>query len=246
MRKRRYSIGLMSLLGASLLMLLVARPSGHMQAAEGDTGAPLPRALVVTDTGQYEGIVAKMQIHDWTVETVATLELDLLAASEGGLSDYNVVWVPAQENYPALRILAGDDGPLDQFARAGGVVVIMGVTPTKMWLDIAPGGLDALPLPSGGAGAVVIAEGTHPMISGMDTGGTPLASSDLDPNGTGGRGNLFNPPDGSDAVVIATNSAGCCVVDYRHGEGHCFVSTLLQEADPCKANVLLYVQSIAR
>lgn len=246
MRKLRYGIGLTAILGGCALMLLMVAPSGHTQAAEGDTGAPLPRALVVTDTGQYAGIVAKMQIHDWTVQTVSTLELELLAASEGGLSDYNVVWVPAQENYPALRILARDGGPLDQFARAGGVVVIMGVTPTKMWLDIAPGGLGGRPLPSGGAGVVQIAATTHPMISGMDTGGTPLASSDLDPNGTGGRGNLFNPPAGSDAVVIATNNAGCCVVDYRHGEGHCFVSTLLQEADPCKANVLLYVQSIAR
>lgn len=38
-------------------MLLVVVPSGHMQAADADTGAPLPRAPVVTDTGQYAGIV---------------------------------------------------------------------------------------------------------------------------------------------------------------------------------------------
>lgn len=227
-----------------LFFMLVS--SGHSLAAEGDTGKPAPQALVVTDTGMYEGIVAKMRMFDWTVETVSMLDLELLAADEGGLSDYGVVWIPGQKNYDALRILVADDGPLNVFAKEGGVVVLMGLSPTDKWLDVGLGGLDVQALPAEGAGVVEILENSHPMISGNDTGGTPLTSTNLDPDGTGGRGFLSNPPVGSGAVMIATNSAGCCVIDYKIGEGHCFASTLLREEDPCKANVLLYIQSIAR
>ena len=126
------------------------------------------------------------------------------------------------------------------------MVVIMGLTPGDLWLDIAPGGVDGASLPAAGAGVVDISDYTHPMISGEMTGGLPLIPTDLDPQATGGRGNLMNSPDDTDATVIAVNDEGPVIIDHIYGAGHVFVSTLFNELDICQGNVLLYVQSIAR
>ena len=56
----------------------------------------------------------------------------------------------------------------------------------------------------------------------------------------------MNPPDGSDATVIAVNDEGPVIIHHKHGSGHVFVSTMFRERDICQGNVLLYVQSIAR
>lgn len=229
-----------------LLSLSIMVGFGLLQPATGDAQAPGPQALVLNDLGPYAGIVAKMQGFDWNVTTVSMLELELLAGSVGGLSDYNVVWIPAQTDYPALHLLVQDGGPLGGFLQTGGVVVIMGLSPDEFWFDAAPRGVDAEPLPAGGAGVVTIAAPAHPMISGIGTGGQPLVAENLDPDATGGRGVILNVPGGSVAVVIATNTAGPVVVDYRHGTGHVFLSTLLREEDVCRANVILYIQSITR
>jgi hypothetical protein len=213
-----------------------------LQAPIADAQLPGPRALVLNDLGEYEGIAAQMRLCNWDVATVSTLKL--ISAGTPGLADYDVVWIPAQSNYPALRRLAETGSPLEGFVRTGGVVVVMGLSPDRLWIDVALGGMDVKPLFPEGAGAVTIAAPDHPMISGTGTGGQPLTNEDLDPGATGGTGNILNPPEGSE--VIANNTAGPVVVDYRYRAGHVFVSALQREQDICRANVFLYIQLITR
>ena len=186
LKKLRINIGLMAFLATFVLMVLLLVPNGHTRAAEGNTGKPAPKVLLLTDVGAHENILAKMIAYNWEVTTITTLEFELLAVGEGDLDAYSVAWVPSHENYDNIRILVEGGGALEAFARTGGVVVVMGLTPTDVWLDIAPGGVDGFSLPEAGAEAVDIVDYAHPMISGQLTGGLSLIPSDLDPEASGG------------------------------------------------------------
>ncbi|MBI4603066.1 MAG: hypothetical protein HY721_14000 [Planctomycetes bacterium] len=243
---RKYVIGILATLAVVGLVVCITPPFPRTEADEGDTGQPPPCAFVVTDLHHDEHTLAQMEAFGWTVKTISTLELELLAAKEGGLAGCDVVWVPVGHHYHALRLLVSEDGPLGAFARDGGVVVVMGLEPQDLWLDVAPGGVDSKPLPPEGAGVVEIADPSHPIISGNGTGGRPLDPTDLDPSAAGGAGNVFNPPADADAAVIATNTAGPVLIEHRHGKGRVFVSSLHHQTDLCDANVLLYIGTLPR
>lgn len=230
-------------LGRKLLSLTII--VGLYTVLVGTVAAKKPgmQAIVVNDLGGYAGILVKMEAYEWEVTTMSALEL--IKGGALGLRDIDAVWIPAKANYPALRRLTEKKSPLNAFVKGGGVVIVMGISPDGFWIDASLGGADAKALPAGGAGSVTIVAHEHPMISGKGTRGVPLVDGDLDPLDTGGRGNIVNLPDDSSVTVIATNEAGCVVADCKLGEGHVFVSSLLQEEDACKANVLLYIQSLS-
>jgi len=246
--KRKHVVGSTLFVGLSLtvaLILLKIVPT----RAEGQPAKQAPRAVVISDLGDCQTEVEKMTAMGWAVRTVRTLELEMLAKKhpyEGVLAEYDVVWVPAKENYPALRLLMRDGGPLDKFARGGGVVAVMDLTPQKTLMDIAPGGTDAQPIPAGGAGAVRIEAIDHPMVTGFLIGGSPLVPQSLDPQATGGRGCIVNPPQGCHCVVVAANSLGPVLMDYTHGKGRVLVCALHHATDTCERNAMLYLQSIAK
>ena len=229
--------------GRTLLSLAICASLCSVPAGTAVAKKPGMQVIVVDDLGSYAGILVKMEAYEWEVTTMSSLEV--LKRGAVVLRDYDVVWIPAKANYPALRRLAEKKSPLDAFVKGGGVVVLMGINPDGFWIDATLRGADAKPLPAGGAGTVSIVAPEHPMISGIGTRGVPLVDSDLDPSATGGRGNIVNLPRDSSVTVIASNEAGCVVVDLTHGDGHVFLSTLLQEEDVCKANVLLFIESIS-
>ena len=239
MKKLRYGIGLTAILGGCALTLLVVIPSSQTLAHN----APDPvRALVLNDLGAYASVVTSMQTRGWEVTTAGVLEVQ--AGGADFLLPFDIVWIPAQANLPGLQELAKTGGVLDLFAYGGGVVAVMDITPDDLWLDIAPGGSDAEALPAAGAGTVTIAAATHPLITGTGIGGQPLVDANLDPQATGGRGCVLNAPDESNAVVIAQNTIGPVVLEHSRGTGHIFVCALLNQAESCTENIVLYVQSL--
>lgn len=227
-----------------LLVVPISLVVATRRPALGAPAPPLVQALVVSDLGDPAGIVARMNVVGWEVTTMPTLEVSGLGTA--ALAAYDIVWIPASTNYPALRILVEDGGPVEEFVRNGGTLVVMGVSPDGLWLDVAPGGVEAKALPADGAGPVEIELADHPLITGEGIGDLTLVSSDFDPNQTGGHGTLFNQPEGAGTNLITTNQAGAVTLEYHHGAGHCFVSTSFQERNVCKDNVLLYNQSLVQ
>ena len=237
MKKLRYGIGLTAILGGCALTLLVVLPSGKTRAQD----APDPvRALVLTELGESAGLVTIMEAQGWNVTTALVPNV----GSDDLLSQFDVVWIPAQATAVALHLLVG--GKLVVFTLEGGVVVVTGVSgaplETGTSVDIAPGGPDAKALPAAGAGAVTIVAVDHASITGAGIGGTALTAADLDPTAGGGRGSLSNAPTG--AIVIAQNSEGPVAVEYGFGDGHVLVSTLLDPSDACTRNAVLYAESL--
>lgn len=78
MKSLRYGIGFTAILGVSALMLLVMVQGPRTRAAEGDTGKPAPKVLLLTDIGAHENILVKMIAFNWEVTTITTLDLELL------------------------------------------------------------------------------------------------------------------------------------------------------------------------
>jgi hypothetical protein len=248
----KYVVGSTVAAGILFAVALVLLKNGD-KSVEADSRSPgprrPPRALVLTDLGECQADLERMKASGWSVKPIRALELEALDQKhpyQGGPSDYDVAWVPAKENYPALRRIMRDGGPLDRFAKKGGVVAVMDLTPAKFMLDIAPGGTDAEPLPAGGAGPVAIKAVDHPMITGYYIGGMPLVPQSLDPQQKGGRCCIVNTPQGSQAVVVAANSLGPVIVDYTRGGGRVFICALLEEREACRCNAMLYIQSLIK
>src|SRR2546422_7890544 len=129
--KRQSILGSIVVSGILLTALLVLLENSQTQAV-GNPPGRAPRVLVLTDLGDALTDIGKMRAAGWNVKPIRALELELVAQKhpyQGGLSDYDVVWVPAKENYPALRLLMRDGGPIDQFAQKGGVVAVVDITP---------------------------------------------------------------------------------------------------------------------
>ena len=235
---RKHIIGSTVCLGLflSVLLLFVNRQTLALQ----NSGAP-PQALVLSDLGSYQNIVATMVGLGWGVTTADTIAVEMLEA-DGALAAYDVVWVPADANYAALRLLVRNGNALESFARQGGVVVIWGLSPETFLLDIAPGGADAAPLPAGGAGPVAVTAPSHPLFSG----GVVPTAADLDPSSTGGGGCLLNTPDGCPTVVIAENTAGPVLLHYRYRLGHVVIGALADETAACREHILGGIESISQ
>ena len=239
MKKKRIVSTLAALTLFSALLLAIAIDRTLAQSAD-----PV-KALVVEGLGDTVAIVATMQSLGWEVTTAGVLDVDQQFVN--GLNAYDVVWVTAGTDVRPMQLLARPGNILDQFAAAGGVVVVTDVSPPNhIWLDIAPGGLDAQTLPASGAGAVTIAATEHPLISGTGIGGVTLNAAYLDPELSGGGCCVVNPPDNSAAVVIAQNSIGPVLLEHTHGTGHVLVSALLNQQDNCTQNVLYYVEFLTQ
>ena len=220
------------------LLLVLAIPGGK---AQGQTTESV-KALVVEGLGDSSAIVTTMQSLGWEVTMAAVLDVD--QHFDNGLYGYDVIWVTAGTDVKPLQFLARRGNILDQFPAAGGVVVVTDLSPDDMWLDIAPGGPEAQALPASGAGVVTIAAVDHPSITGAGTGGTALTAADLDPQSSGGRACVINPPQDSGFVVIAENSIAPVLLDYKHGNGRVIVSALLSPQESCSENLLRYLQTV--
>lgn len=238
MRKHVNKIKIMAVATTVTAMLAVV-------VAELDAGGdpPTVRALVLTDLGDPGDIVTRMQAHGWEVTTSGVLPL--LSPDTDGFSAFNLVWIPAQANFPGIHRLV-TSGALDVFIKQGGVLVVADADPEGVWPDLAPGGADVEALPAGGAGPLTITTPDHPMITGAGTGGVPVTAEDLDPQGTGGRAGVINAPQQDGLVVVASNSLGAALLEHTHGSGRVLISALLNATENCVENTLLYIQSIVQ
>ena len=140
---RRPSISSRALGGVFALTLILLA----WQSETGAVGTP-PNALVVTDLGDASAAVASMTARGWVVTQSTVIEV--LDTSEATLTGYDVAWVPAGGSQEDLRRLVQPGGPLSLFTSLGGVLVIMGIDPDALWLDIGPDGADAEAVPAGG------------------------------------------------------------------------------------------------
>ena len=119
---------------------------------------------------------------------------------------------------------------------------------TAWGLDLAPGGVDVLSLPPGGAGSVTVSAVDHALITGVGTGGVQLTATDLDPEATGGLGYLSNFP--SRATTIAENAAGPVLLEYAEGpdnvegDGRVVVGVLPDPSVNVIDNIVRYVESL--
>ncbi len=238
MRKHVNKIKIMAVATTVTAMLAVV-------VAELDAGGDpaTVRALVVSDLGDPGDIVTRMQAHGWEVTTSGVLPL--LSSGTEGFAEFNLVWIPAQANFPGIHRLVSS-GALDMFIKQGGVMVMTDVDPDVVWPDIAPGGADAAALPADGAAPLTITTPEHPMITGEGIGGTPLTAQDLDPQGTGGQGCIINAPQQSAPVTIASNSLGPALVEHTHESGRVLLAALLNATENYVENTLLYIQSIVQ
>lgn len=238
---RKHTIASAVCVGLFLSLPVLFMANRQTQALQDGGGAP-PQALVLSDLGSYQNIVASMAGVGWAVTTADTMEVELLEV-DGALGAYDVVWVPAETNDPALKLLVEDGGALESFARQGGVLVIWGLRPDTgtLWLDIAPGGADAAPLPAGGAGPVAVTDDHPRFLSGL-----LLVEDGLDPYSIGGGGCVVNTPAECPTVVLAENAAGPVLLHYRYRLGHVVVGALFNETAACREEVLRGLETISQ
>ena len=213
----------------------------QVTSVHGQEESPV-RALVIRDTGpaQHDIITQKMDELGWEVGWGAKAPEVIRDGAESLIGNWDVVWVPATTNYPAIRRLAEEGGPLKGFVESGGTVVVMGVKPLSFLLDIDPGGTDTDLFQ--GEGTVTITDPTHPMVTGEGIGGVPLTEEHFDPHSTGGNGYFLNVSSSSGAVV--ENASGPVVMDYLHGSGRIWIAATDRENPSCADNLLLYLDSL--
>ena len=216
---------------AALMFMALTVFHGGSAAAQSSV-----QALVLTDFGEHDAAVSVLDAQGWTVTTESSLDL----GGEDPLSSYDVVWVPGQSGLSTILYLA--EPLLHDFAKQGGVVVIAEATPEGEWEDIAPGGLVGNPLPLEGGGSITIAAADHPIVTGEGIGGLSLIDIDLDPDGLGSSGNLFEAPEG--AVVIAQDGLGPVVVEYPLGDGYALVAALRSPTDSYTDNMLGHIETL--
>ncbi len=221
------------------VLAMLAVPVDDLNAA---VVPPPVRALVLTDLGDPGDIVTRMQAHSWQVTSLGVLSV-LGPATETYSASYDVIWIPAQSNFPGIHRLVSS-GTMDAFIKKGGVLVIVDANPVGVWPDLAPGGADAEALPAGGAAPLTITKPDHPMITGTGIGGVAVTTADLDPQGTGGRGCIINAPQEGGPVAIVSNALGPVLVEHTHGSGRVLMTALKNPTANCVENMILYVQSL--
>ena len=227
------------------LVALIAAASAAfcLQMAIGQQSKPTPRVLVPSDLGSNRAeTVAKMEAMSWTVGSMTAAEL-LAADGPDPSESYDVIWILPDSDYDTLRLLSTSGGLLDTFARAGGTVVMVGLSDVESRADVTPGGMDCKNLAN--AGDLTIDEPNHGMIAGSACGGTDLTCLHLDPDSTGGGAALMNAPEGSTMTCIVSNSSGTVVCEYALGQGRVLASLLDLTHEPCLGNVVRYIDTIS-
>ncbi len=213
-----------------------------LRVAFAGEGSTAPRALMVTGAGAAcEAATTSATAHGWTVGTMDWDQLREVSVEELR-SQWDVIWISPGVEYQALRRVSKADGPLETFAEAGGVVVMLGLSGTKRLIDVAPGGVDFAHMAT--PGPTAITDANHPLIVEAPAGGNALTAQDLDPNSTGGGGYLVNHPGGCPMNCIANNGTGSIFAEYQHGEGHILVSLLDLSGEACINNVLAYAKHL--
>lgn len=219
---------------------VVAGPRLMTEAATGPVSA-----LVLSDFGDVSATVARMQALGWTVTAKPTLEvMQSSATGPNPFRNYQVVWIPARSDASKLHFLLSAGERLETFLKAGGVVVMVELSPSGQWLCAIPGGAEALALPVGGAGAVTIAAANHALVTGEGIGGATISASDLDPGASGGLGYLAHLPADLPPVVVAQNASGPVLVEYGFSGGHVVVSLLANPDEAFENNLVRYAHAL--
>ncbi len=215
-------------------------------------GGSSPRALLVTGLGTYRAMgadtpyqitAAAMQAKGWTVGSMDVAEvLDSDPAEIG--ANWDVVWILPKTETLMHRSLSKAGSSVEAFVQGGGVVVMPGISTEMQTIDAGPGGVDVLTAPV--PGATVIHDANHPLISAAGNGGVNLTVADLDPDGTGGGGNIGAAPPGMSLTCIAHNNVRPIISEYSLESGKVILSVLDLLGSNSLNNLLLYVDSIVQ
>lgn len=214
--------------------------------AQEDQPIPQPvleplRALVISELADPAATIGAMQTRSWDVSTsniFGAFDDDLLA-------EVDVVWIPTGHHYFAALRLSEAGTPLDEFTKAGGMVVVADIASTEPYLlNIAPGGGSVELTTDTQAMTVLIGDDMHPIVTGDWINGTPITELDLDSIGAGVDLSTFGLGEDSPPIIIGTNELGPVFVEYPYEFGRVFICTLSSPDAACVDNLLAYLELI--